>query len=563
MKSLRNTLLLTAAAVMLVFAACKKPVPTQTKYIPKDVSFVFAANVKNLQEKLEKSKISIDSLFKKAIAESKSSASELAKWDDFKNAGVKWQSEIYVYMQSKGAMITGSNAIFGAVAAMDDKSKFQAYLKKQAPDAEIKEGSGYSYANIKGGFSIGWNSDVIVVAGAVGEKYSNNGTVNNAEAQITAAFSQKEAESVAGIPEFRELAGKKSDALVWSNSTASLAAIPMIGLTKAADLFKDCYSAATLNFEDGKITGESATYMGKALSDIVKKYDMPEVDIKALEKFPSNNIDGFISMSFQPGILVDIVKYMGVEAIANQYLASMGFSLEDIIKAFKGEFTFIASDFAIEEKPNAFLPQYKTKQPVFKMIVNAKMGDKAAYTKVTNALAAKGILVQQGNQYVPAMATGGYPVTLDEKDLYFASDSVVLQQYKAGAGKAAISDEIKNKIKGKASAVYFDFSKIIAGIPADSSYAALKAEAQATFKDFIAVSERKFDGKKIGSSFELRTGNDKENSLASIIKFVQKAVAAAETERKSRNAILDEEVTLDSLPAGDVVAPPLLEQPNK
>lgn len=537
MKSLRNTFLFAAAAIMLVFASCKKPVPTQAKYIPKDVSFVFAANVKTLQEKLEKSKISIDSLFKKAVAESKSSAADIAKWDDLKNSGVKWQSEIYVYMQSKGAMVSsGENVVFGAVAALDDKSKFEAYLKKQVPNVAIKEGTGYSYANLGEGFSIGWNKEVIIATGAAGRRFGGSSNVANSDAQLASLFAQKETESIAGIPEFRELSGKKADMLVWSNSTASLAAVPMLGLTKAADLFKDCYSAGTVNFEDGKISGDYTTYVGKALGDIIKKYDIPEINLKALEQYPSNNIDAFIAMSFNPAILLDVVKYMGVDGMANQYLATMGFTLEDILKAFKGEFTIVASDFAVEEKPNPFFPQYTTKQPVYKMIVNAKMGDKASYEKVAKALAAKGILLQQGNQYVPQMNTGAFKFTLDEKDLYVASDSAVLGQYRSGTGKAAISDDIKNKIKGKSSAIYFDITKILAGVPTDSSYAAIKAEAQATFKDVIATGDRKFDGKKVNGYFELRTGNDKENSLASIIKFIQTVAAVTESQRNARHA---------------------------
>lgn len=557
MKSIKNTLFIAAASVVLLFAACKKSVPKQTQYIPKDATVVFAVNAKNLQDKLDNSKISVDSLIKAAMADNHAAPDDIKKWDDIKNSGIKWQSELFVYMQSKGSMMNGSNMIMGVVAALDDATKFEAFFKKQQPKADVKKASNYTYADATGGFTIGWNKDVVVVVNAIGGRFSNNGAVNNAEAQLAAVFAQKETESVAGIPEFRELAGEKADMLVWTNSSASLSSIPMLGLTKAADLFKDCYGAATINFEDGKVTGNYTSYLGKTLADILKKHAGPTIDMGALEQYPSNNIDGFLSFAFKTEAILDVVKYIGVDGMANQYLTTIGFTLEDVLKAFKGDITAVFSDFAIEEKANEFYPEYKVKTPVFKLIVNSKTGDKAAFTKVANALAQKGILVQQGNQYVPVMPMGPYKVTADEKNLFVASDSVILQQYKAGTGKAAISDDVKSKIKGKAAAFYVDINKILKAVPADSSYAPVMAQAIATFKDGFFTADN-FDGKKGKGYMELRTGNDKENSLATLVKFIKAVSDHEKTQRARSNSTTEFDSTETAVDSAAVIqeAPP-------
>jgi hypothetical protein len=542
MKSIKNTLFIAAASVVLLFASCKKSVPKQTQYIPKDATFVFAVNAKNLQDKLDKSKISVDSLIKEALADNHAAPNDIKQWDDIKNSGIKWQSELFVYMQTKGSMMNGQNMVVGAVAAIDDAAKFEAYFKKQQPGADVKKATNYTYASTSGGFSIGWNKEVVAVVNALGSRFSNNGATNNAETQLAAMFAQKETESVAGIPEFRELAGEKADMLVWTNSSASLSAVPMLGLTKAADLFKDCYGAVTVNFEDGKITGNYTSYLGKVLADILKKHAGPTIDMGALEQYPSNNIDGFISVAFKTEAILDVVKYIGVDGMANQYLSTIGFTLDDALKAFKGDITAVFSDFSIEEKPNEFYPEYKIKTPVFKLIVNSKTGDKAAFTKVANALAQKGILVQQGNQYVPATPTGAFKVTADEKNLFVASDSLILQQYKAGTGKAAIADDVKSKIKGKAAAFYVDINKILKAMPADSAYAPVMTLAIASFKDALITGDN-FDGKKGKGYMELRTGNDKENSLATLVKFIK---AVADHAKLRHPAIDDMDVITDS-----------------
>ena len=543
MKSIKNTLFVAAASVVLLFASCKKSVPKQARYIPKDASVVFAVNAKNLQDKLDKSNISVDSLIKTALADNKAAPNDIKQWDDLKNAGIKWQSEIFVYVQTKGSMMTGQNMLIGAVAAMDDATKFEAYFKKQKPDATIKKEANYTYAAGNSGFVAGWNKDVVIVVNGMATR-GGDGATAAAQTQLAALFAQKEAESVAGIPEFRELAGKKADLLFWTSSSASLAAIPMLGLTKAADLFKDVYAAGSANFEDGKITGEYTYYVGKALADILKKHAGPTIDMSALEQYPSNNIDGFFAMNFKMETLLDIVKFIGLDATANQYLATMGITLEDITKAIKGEMTLVLSDFAVEEKPNEFYPEYKVKTPVFKLIFNAKTGDKAAFTKVAAALAQKGILVQQGSQYVPAMPLGAYKITADDKNIFVASDSTILQQYKAGTGKAAIADDVKGKIKGKAAAFYVDINKILATVPTDSSYTAVMTQAKASFKELIATSDN-FDGKTAKGHMELRTGNDKENSLATIVKFI-KAVAAQEKANRAKWDDSTMDVTVDS-----------------
>lgn len=551
MKSLKNTLVLAALAFAMVFTACKKSVPKQTKYIPKDANLVFAINAKNFHEKLEKSKINLDSLIKSALAAAENAPTEMQQWEDIKNSGIQWQSEVFGYMLNKGAMMDARNVQFGLVAALDDATKFEGYLKKQMPGATVAKSTDFTYATGSGGFAAGWTKDILIIVNTAGA--GNAATA--AETKLAALFATKEAESVAGIPEFRELTASKSDLIMWSNATASLSAIPMIGLTKAADLFKDCYSATTLNFEDGKVAGEYTYYFGKVLTDIIKKHESVTIKMDALEKYPSNNITGFFSVAFKPELLLDIIKYMGVEAMGNQYLTSMGITIEDILKAFKGDITFVLSDFAVEEKPNPFYPSVTQKTPVFKMILNAETGDKAAFTKVAAALAQKGILVQQGNQYVPVYPTGAYKVTADEKNIFVASDSLILQQYKAGTGKAAIPDDVKSKSKGKTAVMYFDISKILKGIPSDSSYAPLLNQAQASFKDGIFTSD-KLDGNKSKGYIELRTGNDKENSLATIVRFIQSAVDFSKTKRDINRARWEQEdVTVDDMAIDSVAAP--------
>ncbi len=243
-------------------------------------------------------------------------------------------------------------------------------------------------------------------------------------------FAQKEDASISSIPEFKDLMGEKADLQFWTNSSSSLAMIPFIGMTKAADLFKDAYSASTVNFEDGKVTMKSKSYSGKDLKAMLDKYKGPTVNMDMVDKYPST-VNGFAAFSFNPQLIGDIIKYIGVDATANQYMQQMGFTMDDVLKAFKGDFAVVFSDFGVTSRPNEFAPGETISQPNAKLIFNAAIGDKASYDKIVSALTAKGLMVQQGGQYVPPQM-GSFVMNVDNKNLIVASDNALLQQYKTG-----------------------------------------------------------------------------------------------------------------------------------
>jgi hypothetical protein len=517
----------------MVFTSCHKSVPKQTLYIPKDATFVLGADPKSLSGKLADSHIDMDSLFK-AFADTSSAAHVgIKSWDDLKNSGLDWESEFFAFVSTSGSIMNGQTTSTGVVAAMKDASAFETFLKKQYAQADIKKGNNYSYAILEDGFVVGWNGDVAILSNVVGgNSFDLNPTTGAAsQKQLDALFAQKQDESIASTSKFTDLVKEKADMLFWSNSTNALASIPFLGMTKASDLLKDSYSAGTLDFENGKATLTTKYFAGKDLSDIFSKYSGPTVDMSMVDKYPSP-VNGYAVFSFNPQIIAAITKYVGVDATANQFLQEMGLSLDDILKAFKGDFGIVFSDLGMISKPNEFSPGDTIKSYNAKLIVNAAIGDKKYYDKIVSALAAKGQMVLQNGQYVfPQM--NGYAMSADDKNLIVASDAGLLQQYKSGnSGKASVPSDVADQSKNKSFAFYVDLGSLLKTIPADSPESiAIVNDAEQTFKNAIATSAN-FDGSSINGVFELNTVNDKENSLVSIIKFA----STAAKENKARIA---------------------------
>ena len=527
-KNLR--ILFFVCSAVFIFSACHKKVPKQTLYIPKDATFVLGADPESLAGKLQDSHFNMDSLFKTFGDTSTASQVGIKNWDDLKNSGLDWQSEIFVFASSSGSVMSGQSTSTGAVAAMKDDNAFEVFIKKSYPSAAIKKAGNFSYAFLKNGFAIGWNTDVAVLSNVISYNASDSSglSTNNtaSEKQLEALFAQKEDASVASLPQFKEVADKKADMIFFNNANSIISSIPFIGMTKAADLLKDAYTAGTINFEDGKAKMEVKSYTGKDLQDILSKYAGPTVNMDMVDKYPSQ-VEGYTLFSFNPQIIASIIKYVGVDGTVNQFLQQVGLNMDDILKAFKGDFGIVFSDFGVTSQPNEFSPGDTIKKPTIKLVVNAAIGDKASYDKVVAVLAQKGMMVQQNGQYVfPQM--NGFSMSADDKNLILASDMNLLNAYKSGSsGKSNVPDDIEKKSKGNAIAMYFDLAAFLKTIPVTTPEAtATLTSAQQTFKDFIATSTN-YDGKTVNGYVEIHTVNDKENSLVSFVKFSTAAAAQA------------------------------------
>lgn len=545
-KLLRYTLLF--AAILLFATSCKKSVPDQAKYIPKDAMFVFDLDWKSLSDKAAKGNINWDSLFKSAdVGSDTEFATVKTKIDEFMKSGVDESSNVFFFIKTGGSIMSGQSTSAGAVVAMKDAGMFESYIKKQPGIGEIKKGSDYSYVTLEGNLFVGWNKDVAILTGAEMNTGQETPAPSDPKKSLDALFGLKEETSVASIPEFVDLVAEKGDMLFFSNSTGALNTLPLLGMTKFADLLKDSYGAGVINFDDGKVNASFKSYSGKDLADIWKKYAGPTVDMSMVTQYPLP-VEGYAAFSFNPQIIIEMIRYGGFESTVNDFVSKEGFTTDDIVKAFKGDFAVVFSDIAVTEKETEYEGiKFKSKQPTAKLLFNAKIGDKVAFDKIMKKLVDEGMLMEKNGQYVPAGESFGYSINIDSKNLVIANDSTLLQQYLAGKGNAAIPAAVADKSKGKSFAFYVDINKILQAMPADSSSKSAVDAAKATFKDAMASAEN-FNGKFVGSTMELNTMQPSENSFVTLVKFFSSVAKQLqrEEERLQNRGMVDMDQEMDS-----------------
>ena len=294
----------------------------------------------------------------------------------------------------------------------------------------------------------------------------------------------------------------------------------MLGMTKIGNLFQDTYTDGTIDFENGKAVATAESHYNKTLSDILDKYPSREIDKSMISRYPQP-INGFGIVAFNPKVLLDILHYIGFDAMADDYISQMGFTTTDLVNAFKGDIAIIFSDFKMEDHAIPYLPGVNSKRPGGEFLLNAAIGDKVAFDKVMTGLVNKNILSKNGDQYHLGFFGGhDFVIETTSDNLFIASDDALVKAYEAGNNKSALTNDVEKEIDDKSMAMYVDVAAMLQKTnSSDTSGLKTMQAAQATFKNFIASAD-KSDGKSMKANLELNIINANENSLASLVKFL-------------------------------------------
>ncbi|MEO6639259.1 MAG: DUF4836 family protein [Ginsengibacter sp.] len=573
MKNLFRPLLL-ALLVTMALVSCRNNVPKEAKYIPKEASVVLVVDPQQMQDKLQKGGISIDTLINRIFKKDSTDAKDKARFDDLKdNAGISWGDKIFAFATQKMNTDNSQSNTFTVLAGLKDAAKLEAYLKKQEElkNKEIKKEKDYSYITTGDGTMLAWNEQQLIltmythaqkpVYDTVAMEFKRPSTVNN-EAEIKTIvnhyFTQKVNESLADVSIFTDMFKEKADGYAFTSPNSSLGALSVmpIQIPKLEELIKDNYMTSTLSFEDGKIIAKSTSYTNQLLSSVLKQYAGPTVNLSMIENYPSQNINGIMLVAFNPEIFGGILKQLEVEGLVNNFLEKGGVTSQDLYKSLKGDIAVVVSDLGMSE----IEPQNKHneksmmhKKPLGKMILSAPVGDKKSFLKLMDKVAEHGFLVKQNNIYKAGeMATMlGIFIMADENNLVIASDSLTYTQYMAKTNKAVINKEALDKFKGKSMVMYFDIANTLNGFTKDDSpenhFHHSITSAKETFKDVIATSDN-FDGKSIKGSIEVRMQNEKQNSLVTLTSLITNIAVDMRVQAK-REKEMEEKLFPGGVPA--------------
>lgn len=379
------------------------------KLIPKEAAVVIDFNAKSLFSKLPWEEIKQTSWYNELMSDSSFPSTAKTFLGDPAKTGVDMNSDIILFVvkpDNSGHMVVQGN--------LKDSKAFADFLKTMHPEGAIgKDGDLDIFKSSHA--VIGWNNDRFVAVTNADHKMPggdmiNDSTINMMDSAIHSApspklspdnlllicknlFSLKEDNSLYENERFAELEKEEGDVRFWINinelTKGSMGNMPgMMGMIKLDKFLVDNISAATINFENGKVTGTLKQYFGKELSDILKKGD-GNINTDMVKRISSQNLAGMYAVHFSPANMLEIIKLTGLDGFINIAMAQGGITLDDVVKAIKGEMVFAVSDVTVKDdtaniKDAKDSARIYPQKPDATFLFAVAIGDKDAFNKLVN-----------------------------------------------------------------------------------------------------------------------------------------------------------------------------------
>ncbi len=373
------------------------------KMIPKEAVVIIDLNTKSLLSKLSWDEIKKTFWYNHLMSDSSIPATSKTILSDPANTGIDLKSDIVFFVLQPDS--SGQAVVEGSIK---DSKLFSDFIKSMHPTATItKDGALHIFKTDEA--VIGWNDERFVfVANADHHTFHDIDSLNDSGKNIPLTpdstnnlisvckniFGLDGNNSLYKNERFAKLMEEDGDVHFWMNvnelSKSSMKGMPgMMGMVKLDKFLEDNVSTATVNFQDGKITGTHKQYFGKDLSDILKKGE-GNINTDMIKRLPSQNLAAVMAFHFTPGNLLEIIKLTGLDGFINLFMAQKGLSLDDIVRATKGDMVFSASDVTLkadsvmlkDSTNNTGKSSYQ--KPGATFLFSVAIGDKDAFNKLTD-----------------------------------------------------------------------------------------------------------------------------------------------------------------------------------
>lgn len=528
----RNSLFVLSAVTVMLIASCKSSDKSAIA-VPKDAGVVLHINANSLSSKLSWKEIQATNWFKEAYADANDT---LAKklMENPENSGIDAQSDLVFFVKRQGK--GGYGAFEGT---LKDAAAFEAFNKKMKPEATSSKDGDLNILKMSGGIATWKNGRFIYLFDApalnMGSAWGGNGGGSASfEADSLTAFAKglydlKGDNSLGNDDKFSSLIKEAGDIHMWVSAEhlAGGMASGMMSMMKISTLMEGNVTTLTVNFDNGKIDVKTKSYYNKELGKLYEKYRMKNIDGDMLARIPSDNITGVFAMNYPPDGLKEFIKVLGVDGVVNSYLGEIGYSMDEFVKANKGDVILAVSDFTIKTETVTTPPYeeggqpytYTKSDPDVKVLFATSINDKPAFDKLIGIAKAK----------MPPMPESGPKISYTLNDKWFAAGNSEEQVNKFVAGGANNKQAFVSKLAGHPMGMYVDFQKIMKAVEpttaTDSSAKVALLESQKVWEDML-MTGGELSGGSMSGHFEINFVDKNTNSLKQLNQYIDKMAAA-------------------------------------
>jgi hypothetical protein len=400
---LNHILLLVGTAVFVSCGGADK----HAIAVPKDAAVVIHINAPSLSSKLSWAEIQATNWYKDLHAEAGDDTTAQQLLTDPESSGINLQQDLVMFVKRRGR--SGYIAFEGT---LKDASAFEAFMKKVDKGAVSKKDGDMNILQKEDNI-ITWNSSRFIILGNAPATPSpftgrssfdpDGGPSANLPADSLIKFAKElynldSDNSLFTDKRFADLIKEPGDVHMWISAAGlySGGLGEALSMLKLSVLTEGNVTAASINFENGKIAMKAKSYYNQELGKLYEKYKMKNFDAAVLNRIPSQNIVGVFSMNYPPEGLHEFLKVIGVDGLWNSALAEVNYSMEEFVKANKGEVMVALTDLEMKQQP-LNIPGMEgmegmnqtVSRPDFKVLFATSVNDRPAFEKLVSTLKSK------------------------------------------------------------------------------------------------------------------------------------------------------------------------------
>jgi len=549
-------ILFIALSGSLLIQSCKQGDKSNTP-VPKDAVVVMHINNTSLSTKLSWQEIKATNWFKELYSEAPDSL--LRKlMDDPDNSGMDTKADMMMFMKK-----AGPGGYLAFEGTLKDAAAFEAFNKKVTEGTTTKDGDA-SYMAIKNQGVAYWKATRFVyivnvpsMEGAMGgNDFASKPfrfSIDSLRQFAKATFEISGKNSLNSDDRFSALLKEDGDIHFWVNNEEYISALSgeALSVLKMADIFKGNVSASTVSFDNGKISMKSKAYLNDKMADLYKKYASKKISADVINRIPSQNVVGILAINYSPEGLKELVKFTGLDGLANGFLEKANYSIDEFVKANKGDLVIAVSDFEMKKK-ETIIPgfdggepyKHYSTQPDVKVLFATSVNDKAAFDKLIKTLSD-----QMGDQkdQMPK-------VTYEIDKNWFVAGNSAEDVYKFMAGGNA-KHPFTSRLTDHSIGMYVDIQKILKGYGSalkDSSEEMAMNSSLKMWQDILVAGGGEIKNGAVNSFAEINLVDKSTNSLKQLNQYIDEMHAAFKSKRHSTVRV--EDVILEE--TKDQPAPP-------
>ncbi len=533
----------------VLIASCSKK-SNLGKMVPKEAAMIIEFNTKSLLSKVSWDEIKNTQWYNELMSDSAIPVTSKAFINDPAKTGIDVKSNIVFFILKPNN--AGQAVVEGS---LKDSKAFSDFVKSMLPNAPVtKEGE---LNMLKTDTSvIGWNDERFAfITSSDYRKFQRDSLNDSSFSPIPLApvspdtlvsvckrlFSLNDDNSLYKNEKFAKLIDEEGDIHFWLNtnelSKGSMPGMPgMAGMVKLDKFLEDNISTATINFQNGKITGTHKQYFGKELSDILKKGE-GNINTDMIKRLPSQNIAAIFSLHVTPGSILEIIKLTGLDGFINLFLSAEGISLDDIVRATKGDILFAVSDVTVKNDSlklpglkDTISDYYNKTDATFLFAV--AIGDKDAFNKLLNFSKKMGKDVPQKNSFQK----------MDDRYFAIGNSQDAVNKYFAGT---QINPDFLSKISNHPMGSFVDIQMILKALQTELTKDSVKKRYYdqniRMWNNFYGIGGEYKNGSLV-SETEVNLVDKNTNSLKQLNKYIDALSIIAREEKKKQK----EEWTRDS-----------------